>query len=340
MGGLLKKFGFHAIIGILAASVLSFGAASLARAQELLPRPEPLKTKETIRVAFGKFGFAAPLLYVPELLKKMNIEYVGIEFQRFADTRTSILTKEADVGLTGGTLLVQSLASGNSNLIALMGVAGETLYPVVRNGVTVEKWADLKGKKIAAAVGGNTWTQWVAKLVEEGIPYGDLEVVGVQGGGQNYNLSLRRGDIDVAIVWSPFNSMPIVDGYGYWPKALEYGMAQSVGGEQGIWMTHKDNMSSKKELLERFLWAYKTAEMKINQSEASKAEAIQQFTGIAPDVAKQAAVLTHFGEDVTVAKLKSMAKLMATQGIVRKDVSDEIDSSFDRTMVRAIGVQK
>ncbi len=306
---------------------------------KLAPKPAPLSTRETIKVAFLKTGFVAPLLYVPEILQSMNIEFVGIEMQRYADTRTAISTKEADVGQTGATLLVQALASGNDTIMALMGVASEIIYPVVRNDVKVEKWDDLKGKKIAAAIGGNVWTEWVAKLVEVGLPYGELQVVGIQGGGQNYTIALRRGDIEVAILWSPFNAMPVVEGYAYWPKELEFGVSQKIGGEQGIWITHKELLASKRPLLERFLWAYKAAEQRVAQSEASKAEAIQQWTGIAPEIAKEVAKLTTYGEDVTVAKLQAMAKLMADQGIVRKDVSDVIGKHFDRELVAKITAQ-
>jgi sulfonate transport system substrate-binding protein len=302
----------------------------------LEPKPEPLKTRQTIRVAFLKTSFVAPLLYVPEILQSMNIDFRGIELQRYADTRTSISTKEADVGLTGGTLLVQALANGNDDIVALMGVAGEIIYPVVRNGVKVEKWEDLKGKKIAAGVGGNVWTQWVAKLVEVGLPYGELQVIGIQGGGQNYTIALRRGDVDVGILWSPFDAMPVLDGYAYWSKDLEFGLSQQIGGEQGIWMTHKDLLAAKRQLIERFLWAYKAAEARVVKSESNKAEAILQFTGIAPEVAKEVAKLTSFGEDVTVAKLQAMAKLMADQGIVRKDVSDVVGAHLDRELAAKV----
>ena len=321
-------------VGALAlASVLALPGALLpGAALALEPKPAPLDKPATITVAYGKFAFAAPLLYVPDILKEMNIEMKGVEFQRYADTRTAIASKQADIGMTGGTLLVQSLAGGNGDLIALMGVAGEKIYPVVRNGVKVETWADLKGKKIAAAVGGNVWTQWVAKLVEEKIPYGDLQVTGVQGGGQNFNIALKRGDVDVAILWSPFDAMPIVDGYAYWPKAMEFGMSQPVGGEQGIWTTHKDVLKEKKDILERFLWAYKAAEEKVAKSEATKAEAIQQFTGVTPEVAKTVAELTIFGGQATPKSLQAMAKLMAQLGIVNKDVSDEIPAHFDTSL--------
>lgn len=324
----------------VAAKALAFASSAVMAgvilaampAHAMSPKPAPLAEKQTLKVAFLKTGFVSPLLHVPELLKELNIEYSGIEFQRYADTRSAITTKEADIGLTGGTLLIQALASGNEDLIALMGVAGEDIYPVVRDGVKVEKWEDLIGLKIGAGVGGNVWTQWVAKIIEVGLPYNKLNVTGIQGGGQNYNIALRRGDIDVAILWSPFNTMPVVDGYAYWPKALEFGMSQPVGGEQGIWMVQKDLLVQKKELIERFLWAYKAAEEKVKASNATKAAAIQNFTGVKPEVAKALAEVTHFGADATPTKLKAMAKLMADQGIVKKDVSDMIDAHFDTTL--------
>ena len=329
---------FAAQFLILAGSTHAAKAQQASQRPEvrLAPKPEPLSARETVKVAFLKTGFVAPLLYVPESLQSMNIEFVGIEMQRYADTRTAISTKEADVGQTGATLLVQALATGNDTIMALMGVASEIIYPVVRNGVKVQKWEDLKGKKIAAAIGGNVWTEWVAKLVEIGLPYGELQVLGIQGGGQNYTIALRRGDIEVAILWSPFNAMPVVEGYAYWPKELEFGVSQSIGGEQGIWMTHKDLLASKRPLLERFLWAYKAAEQRVAKSESSKAEAVQQWTGIAPEVAREVAKLTTYGEDVTVAKLQAMAKLMADQGIVRKNVRDIIGKHFDRELVTKI----
>ncbi|MFG1357963.1 ABC transporter substrate-binding protein [Xanthobacter pseudotagetidis] len=325
-----RTLGARAFLFAAALAVPSLALPHTAFA--LGPKPSPLEKPATITVAYGKFSFAAPLLYVPEILKEMNIEMKGVEFQRYADTRTAISSKQADIGMTGGTLLVQALAGGNEDLIALMGVAGEKIYPVVRDGVKIESWSDLKGKKIAAAVGGNVWTQWVAKLVEEKIPYGDLQVSGIQGGGQNFNIALKRGDIDVAILWSPFNAMPIVEGYAYWPKALEFGMSQPVGGEQGIWTVHKDVLKEKRDLIERFLWAYKAAEARVAKDEATKAEAIEKFTGVKPEVAKAVAELTVYGAQATPKSLEAMAKLMAQQGIVNKDVSAMIPAHFDTSL--------
>lgn len=332
--GVAKGGGRPAGALIQAVAITVFLCSFAAQALALGPKPEPLKDTTELKVAFLKTGFVAPLLYVPEILKSMNIEYKGIEFQRYADTRSAVSSKAADVGLTGGTLLVQALATGNENLIALMGVAGEKIYPVVRKGVEVKTWDDLKGKKIGAGVGGNVWTQWVAKLIQEGVPYGDLDVTGIQGGGQNYNIALKRGDIDVAILWSPFNTMPVVDGYAYWPENLEFSMSQPVGGEQGMWMVHKDILEEKRALIDRFLWAYKAAEERVNKDVSTKAEAIHNFTGIRMDVATELAKLTSFGQDVTVEKLQAMAKLMAEKGIVKTDVSEQIPTHFNTEVAK------
>lgn len=146
--------------------VLSIGLVIAPVVLSAQDAPEPLAEKQTIKVAYGKFGFVSPLAGIQSYLDQMNIAYEGVEFQRYADTRTAISSKEVDIGLTGGALLVSALDSGNTSLVALSGVAGETIYPVVRNGVEVNDWQELVGLKIGAGVGGNVWLQWAAKLIE------------------------------------------------------------------------------------------------------------------------------------------------------------------------------
>ena len=75
---------------------------------------------------------------------------------------------------------------------------------VIRKGVTVQKWSDLSGKRVGIAPGSTVWFQFAAMLDEVGVPYNSLIPVNIQGGGTSFHIALRRGDIDVAIIWEPF----------------------------------------------------------------------------------------------------------------------------------------
>src|SRR5581483_11104683 len=152
--------------------------------------PSALEKRETITVAVQeKAGHMAALYLVGKSLDKMNISYNPVLFQRYPDSRTAILSGSVDLGSTGAAQVIQDVAGGGTELIALQGVAALKLYPIVRQGIEVKTWEDLKGKTIGVGVGGNAWTAFVAKLKETPIAYTDLKPVGIQGSGQNFNLA-------------------------------------------------------------------------------------------------------------------------------------------------------
>ena len=127
----LKLVGF--IAG--AAALLTAGGA-----HALAPKPVPLPERQTITVAVQeKAGFMAPLLLVPEVLDALNITYKAVNFQRYPDSRTAILSEAVDIGATGAPQVIQDLANGGATLVALQGVAGMQLYPAVRTGLKIDK---------------------------------------------------------------------------------------------------------------------------------------------------------------------------------------------------------
>ena len=53
------------------------------------------------------------------------------------------------------------------------------------------------------------------------------------------------------MTWEPFESIPVMEGYGYFAKGLEYGSSKAVGAELGMFMTTKQAVDSKRAALER-----------------------------------------------------------------------------------------
>ena len=309
-------------------------------AMALSPKPAPLPERQTITVAVQeKAGFMAPLDLVPDILDSLNITYKAVNFQRYPDSRTAILSESVDIGATGAPQVIQDLANGGATLVALQGVAGMQLYPAVRKGLKIETWNDLKGKKVGVGVGGNVWTSFVAKLNAEKIAYTDIKAIGIQGSGQNFNIALQRGDIDVSICWSPFIEQAVVQGIGYAPKTLEYGYTQPTSAEQGMWVTTRHNLETKRALLERFLWAFAAAQQRMNASKQLKTEVLEKFTGLDPAVVAKTAEWISYGNHIDIAQMQTMARLMAQLGIVPKDVSAELPSHYDLTLYKQLAVQ-
>jgi len=271
-------------------------------------------------------------------LKKLGVDLKLVEFARYADARTALLAGSLDAASVGPADLAISLAQGSTNIVGLMGVGSSPKYVIGRNGVTFDSWADLKGKKIAIAPGSAVWFQFAATLVEKGIPYNSFEAVNIQGGGANFDQALKKGDVDGLVTWEPFESIPQMDGYGYFAKGLEYSSSKAVGAELGMFMAAKPAVDTKRAALERFVWVYLKKQEELAKSPAEFASAYAQLSGMAPGVAAQASQIIKLGEVISPEQIKRQAKGFAELGVIQKDVSDQIDAHWDGSFVeKALG---
>jgi len=204
--------------------------------------------------------------------------------------------------------------------------------------VKFDSWDDLKGKKIAIAPGSAVWFQFAATLVENGIPYNSFEAVNIQGGGANFDQALKKGEVDGLVTWEPFESIPVMEGYGFFARGLEYGSSKAVGAELGMFMASKQAVDSKRAAIERFVWAYLKKQEELTNSPAKFADAYAQLSGMAPDIAAQASQIIKLGEVISPEQIKRQAKGFAQLGVIQKDVSDQIDAHWDGSFVeKALG---
>jgi sulfonate transport system substrate-binding protein len=302
------------------------------------PEPAPLAQPIELTVGYVKVGHLAPIILVADELKKLGVNLKLVEFVRYADARTALLAGSLDAASVGPADLAISLAQGSTNVVGLMGVGSSPKYVIGRNGVKFDTWDDLKGKKIAIAPGSAVWFQFAATLVEAGIPYNSFEAVNIQGGGANFDQALKKGEVDGLVTWEPFESIPVMDGYGFFAKGLEYGSSKAVGAELGMFMASKHAVDSKRAALERFVWAYLAKEEELAKSPAAFGDAYAKLTGLAPEVSAQAAKIIKLGEVVSPDQIKRQAKGFAELGVIQKDVSGEIDAHWDGSFVeKALG---
>jgi sulfonate transport system substrate-binding protein len=313
-------------------------AAASSLAQAITPEPAPLPQKETLTIGFIKVGHLAPMLGIEEALKKMNIEVKRAEFVRYADARTALLSGSVDVSAIGPGDLAIAASQGNRNLIGLTGVAGSPKYLVVRKGTKIDDWKDLAGKKLGIAPGSAVWFQWAMTLVEKGVPYSSFTAVNIQGGGTAFVQAFKRGDIDAFVLWEPFESQVVADGTGYFAKNLEYSQSRSVGAELGMLATTRDALANKREAVKRFLWTYLKAEDAMAKNPALFADAYAKYTGLPLEVTRESAKLIKLGGVINVEQIKRQAEAAFKQGVIQKDVTNEVASLYDESL--AIEIKK
>jgi sulfonate transport system substrate-binding protein len=317
--------------------VTAIGSLSMP-AKAVVPEPAPLTPPVELTVGYVKVGHLAPIILVTDALKTLGVNLKLVEFVRYADARTALLAGSLDVASVGPADLAISLAQGSTNVVGLMGVGSSPKYVIGRNGVKFDSWSDLKGKKIAIAPGSAVWFQFAATLVENNVPYNSFEAINIQGGGANFDQALKKGEVDGLVTWEPFESIPVMEGYGYFAKDLEYGSSKAVGAELGMFMATKQAVDGKRAAVERFVWAYLAKEEELAKSPAAFGDAYAKLTGLAPDVSAQAAKIIKLGEVISPDQIKRQAKGFADLGVIQKDVSGEIDAHWDGSFVdKALG---
>ena len=108
------------------------GLAVATSALAITPMPSPMPTKEVITIGYVKVGQVTPLHLVEEELKKMNIEVKRVEFVRYADARTALISNSVDVSVVGPADLAIAASQGTTIIIGLCGGGTSPKYLVVR----------------------------------------------------------------------------------------------------------------------------------------------------------------------------------------------------------------
>lgn len=300
------------------------------------PQPAASKTRETLTIGYVKVGHLSPMLAVADTLKSCNVEVKSVEFVRYADARTALLSGSVDVSGVGPADLAIALSQGSDRLVGLTGVAGSPKYLVVKKGARIDDWSDLKGKRIGIAPGSAVWFQWAATLTEKGIPYNTFTPVNIQGGGTAFIQALERGDVDAIAVWEPFESQAVASGAAYFSQKLEYSQSKAVGAELGILAATREALKTKPEAMKCFMWAYKSAEEKLARDPEAFAQAYSKYTGLPIEVTRESVKVIKLGGVLDLAQLQSQAKTFNTLGVIPKDVSATINTVWDPSLAQAV----
>jgi sulfonate transport system substrate-binding protein len=266
----------------------------------------------------------------------MNVEVQLVEFLRYADTRTALASGSIEVGTIGPADVPIAVSQGITSIIGLMGVGVSPKNPIAKKGVAIAKWDDLKGKRVGIAPGSAVWFQFAATLQEVGVPYKELQIVNIQGGGMPFVQSMQRGDLDVYAGWEPYESMSENDGTGYRVTALDFSTSKAVGAELGLIGVSKPTLEGKREALRRFLWAYLDAQKEAMSSKEKLAETIAAWTGLEPKFAASVAKVTTLGQFLTMDQVKRQAQAFHQFGVLTKDVSADLDKYFDPAIVKTV----
>jgi sulfonate transport system substrate-binding protein len=313
------------------------GLALATSALAITPMPSPMPTKEVITIGYVKVGQVSPLHLVEEELKKMNIEVKRVEFVRYADARTALISNSVDVSVVGPADLAIAASQGTKNIIGLSGVGTSPKYLVVRKGVTINTWDDIKGKKIAVAPGSAVWFAWAMTLVENNIPYNSFQAINIQGGGTAFVQALKRGDIDAMLSWEPFESQVVAEGAAYFAtKLTDYSKSKAVGAELGLLAASGESYAKRREVIKRFMWAYLNAEAKLAADSNAFINAYSQYTGLPLEITRESHKLIKLGGILDRDQVARLAEASFKQGVIKTDVTRQAAELYDDSLAKEI----
>ncbi len=293
----------------------------------------------SLTVGYEKVAHLAPIIPAAAELKQAGMDIKLVEFVRYADARTALLAGSLDVAAVGPADLAIALANGSNSMVGIMGVGASPKYVIGRTGTKFDSWDDIKGKKIAIAPGSAVWFQFAATLVEKGIPYGSFTAVNVQGAGTNLDTALQNGEVDAIVTWEPFESIPVMKGYGFFAKNLDYSASKAAGAELGMLVANKNAVETKRDAVQAFVTAYVTSMKRLGDAAPEFGRAIASLTGLDADVSLKIAEIIKLGPVVTPEQIERQAKAFAELGVIPKDISGEIrrywNASFLDTAMKA-----
>lgn len=128
-----------------------------------------------------------------------------IDFRKFnsgADVFAAIASGDVQIGYVGSSPYAAATSRGlDVKAFHLASISGTDEALVVRNGSGIEKLADIKGKKLAAAPVSTDHYQLLALVKSLGLTEKDVQVFAIPQ--PEIVAAYNRGDIDGGFVWDP-----------------------------------------------------------------------------------------------------------------------------------------
>jgi sulfonate transport system substrate-binding protein len=322
---------------LLAGALALALSATQATAQvALIDAPPPLNPPVKLTIGAVKVPHVAPFMRVADLARPLGVEVEVVNFVRYADVRTALASGSIEIGSIGPADVPIAVSQNLRGIVGLYGVGVSAKNPIVRNGVTLNTWEDLYGKRVAIAPGSAVWFQFAATVTEAGINYGRLNIVNIQGGGMPFVQAMQRGDIDLFLGWEPFESMAVQQGHGFRQTALDYSRSRAVGAELGMVGATRAAVDGKREAVRRLVFAYLQAQNEMSASKQALATGIAGWTGLSEAVSREVADRMTLEQSLTLAQIQAQAKEFHRLGVLQRDVSGEMPQFFDQTIITSV----
>jgi NitT/TauT family transport system substrate-binding protein len=173
-------------------------------------RPRRARAAPELRVGAIKVPHWAATWIIPDHLAR-GVTVKLVEFKTSLEMISALTAGNLDVANIGYWHFIRLLDQGAS-VKAVAGLSSGGTRLVVRKGVPVTTWADLKGKTCAVARGSTQDIQFLLALKNRGVSRGDITYKDLGGSMAVHITGLQQGQVDTSSMWEPFASQVIQQG--------------------------------------------------------------------------------------------------------------------------------
>lgn len=313
--------------------VLAIVSLSLHAALGELYAAEPAK----VRVAYINNIQSAVLLHMKTLARDANLDIDLVPFTRYPDVQKALAVNSIDIGPIAPNGIPAAVAQGDRNVAAVLDLVYGGDAVVLRKGLDVKKFSDLKGKRIGVAEGGIAWIMFVMLLEKNGLSYADVKTANF-GGAVDMVSALKRGDMDAVTLWEPFIAELVAGGFGTTTRAISFADTP-LGAMNGILGASKAFASKQPDALVAALRLVLKGEEQLHKDRQLWTKIVRGYSNLSDDILKRAlGDIRYAGPTLSRSKLDATATFLYKAGIVKTDVAGKLGDTVDpRFLARATG---
>ena len=306
-------------IALATTLLLGLGAESM--------RAEPAK----VRVAYVNNIQSAVLLHIKTLANGQDLDVELVPFTRYPDVQNALAVGSVDLGPIGPNGVPAAVAQGNRNIIAVKDLVYGGDAILVRKGLNVETFTDLKAKRIGVAEGGIGWIMFVMLLEKNGMSYSDVQAANFSSATDLLN-ALKRGDIDAVNLWEPFLAQAISEGFAYKPPRIDF-KDTSLGAMNGTLGASRAFAGTQPNALVAAIRLVLKAEDQLGHDPQLWLTLVRGYSSLNDDILRRSlSGIRYAGPHLSRTKLDATAAFLFKAGIAKTDVAgklgDTVDPSF------------
>lgn len=260
-----------------------------------------------------------------QFLEDENITINLSPFQTNNEMLVAMQGGSLDMMPMGYNNTISALDRGEVDFKYVAGISEGGTRILIRDGVDVESWEDVRGLTVGTAQGSTQYQQLVLAAEANGIDIEqDTDFVNI-GSAPDMILALMNGDVDVISVWEPSASEGVIRGFGYEAPAIsDTFYDDSFHLNSGLAVSDAF-IEDHPEAIDAVLAAFEQAKDAINEDTEFWIDEFMQLSSSDPEILTEAIENVTTVTAVNVEEVQEIARGLHGIGLVGEDYSDRIE---------------